>query len=112
MDTKERAEKIEQAFKYGNPILKEMTMLAFITSQLDEAVREAVNAATKAHADHVRWRCKLCIQDGFTTARDKAAEIAKKYFPQSKWDLHDVREIEVKRVCEEVAERIRAMEDK
>jgi hypothetical protein len=75
MDTKTRAEKIVgMAEKYIN---RDRTLFTdFITSQLDEAVREA-----RAECDHEP--CDVCIDkfnaQGFAAGREKAAGIAKEF---------------------------------
>lgn len=73
MTNQERAEKIIQ---YIESIYGKRTgwVVDFITSQFDEAVREAVKPLTLDEA-------KAHFEDGFSSAREQAAGIADEYIP-------------------------------
>lgn len=80
MDNKTRAEKIVSRLVTercsGDGDYTRLTDL--ITSQIDEAVREAVDEEYKTNQEHICCRCgqRKCYAEGFAAAREKAAGIA------------------------------------
>lgn len=105
MDTKTRAESILKTIKpllpdeawHGNHL---RNLREFLTSQLDEAVKEAevVRVISLAERDVQNF------EDGFAAAREKAAGIAMTHFEQTEY--HDDTTCDCGGV---IAERIRAM---
>lgn len=105
MTNQERAEKIGEWFK-AHSFASEKEGLDFITSQLDEAVREARESVLNEQkcngcgCSHERCCCNpiremKAREEGFATAKEKAAGIADEYEGD-----HFLR----------IAERIRVME--
>jgi hypothetical protein len=77
-----------------------------------QRIAEQIVRMLKNPYDEARGFIEMKLDEIRRAALEEAAKIATTYFPQSKWDLHDVREIEAKRVCEEIAKEIRALMEK
>lgn len=113
MDTKTRAEKILlKALGHKSVAWNEFgkEQLKFITSQLDEAVREARGERDKAFVGIVLRASREGKRKGFAAAREKAAGIAENtwdYIPQETWDEGFEPGYELTQKT--AAERIRAM---
>jgi hypothetical protein len=116
MDTKTRAEKILKfRGSVEGSIDARKLYIEFITSQLDEAVREAENKLRSqilqlALAGREAELLKITYAEGFASAREKAAGIAE----TARMDVSQQPENKVISIAisyrEIIAERIRAME--
>lgn len=101
MTNSERAEKIVTQFNSDGVCLsntEEIHLQGLITSQLDEAVTEAIKESNKSQCDHG-------FSEGFASAKKKAAGIADLHSSQSFGYSKEIRE-----AMKDLAERIRAME--